>query len=113
MATMAINQYILHLSFQAQFLMVLTLGFIAGLFMSKFYQSLEWAFFFALGILSVNMTPSLLELINGGPLTSLIHHVFQSGHYVGFLLTSWMIAIPIGYITQKVLMSDYYRRTLF
>jgi hypothetical protein len=112
--TMVINQYVLNLSVQAQFLMVLSLGFMAGLFMNYFYQSLEWALFFALGIQTVTLGPIVLNVAMGeGSFATLIRSAFESGHYTGFLLTSWIIAVPLGFMLQKLIMSDYYRRTLF
>jgi len=48
-----------------------------------------------------------------GSFATLIRSAFESGHYTGFLLTSWIIAVPLGFMLQKLIMSDYYRRTLF
>ena len=113
--TMFVNRYLLDLSVQAQFLMILTLGFLAGLFMNYLYQSLEWALFFALGIQFVALSPLAYQswLTGAWDINLLIQQSTQAGHYSLFLLSSWIVAIPSGYLLQKLLMGDYYRKTLF
>ena len=107
-----VNTYLLPLSVQAQFLAILTFGFLAGLFMTYLYQSLEWALFFALGVQLVAVTPLALGIMNGEiyTLSQWITHVWATGEHSLFLLSSWIIAIPTGFMTQRLIMGDYYRK---
>lgn len=115
MGTMITTTYLLNLSVQAQFLMVLTIGFLGGLMMNYLYQSLEWALFFMIGIQMVALTPYLLGLASGQsmPMAYLIHHVMGVGRYGLFLLSSWILAIPAGYMLQRLIMGNYYRQSHF
>jgi len=110
-----VNNYLLSLSVQAQFVIILSFGLLAGLFMSYLYQSLEWALFFALGVQLVALTPILIQNFNGSPLqiSELVGLSLSTAKYSLFLLSSWIIAIPTGFMLQKLIMGNYYRRTLF
>ena len=106
------TRYLYSLSVQEQFIVMTGFGYMAGLFASYLYQSLEWAFFFALGVLLVFLTPLGFLAYQTGqlPLAQIIATSIESGQYSLFLLSSWIISIPTGLMTQKLLMGDYYRR---
>lgn len=99
-------------SVQSQFLMVLTFGFFSGIFMNHLYQSLEWAFFFFLGILSVAIFPDALRVTLGGTVHTVefVRTGMQAVEYGAFLLSSWIISIPLGLLLQKLLRTDYLKR---
>lgn len=118
MAGMAIqfaNSYVVPLSVQHQFLIVLTFSFVAGLFLSSLFQSLEWAVFFALGVMIVALSPALITygLQDAPDHVALISQLIRSSQYSFFLLSSWLFGIPVGYLVSRSLMGDYYRRGLF
>ena len=106
------HNYVLPLSVQSQFLIVLGIGLMAGLFMNYLYQSLEWALFFAIGVQTVSLLPWCLKAYASSQLNfvELIRAGVYTGEYSLFLLSSWIIAIPTGYMVQKLIMGNYYRR---
>lgn len=113
--TFFIVNYGFSLSVQLQFLMVFGIGIFAGLFMSYLYQSLEWALFFAIGMQLVALFPEMLVIVltKQVSLITMVEVALQTGRYSLFLLSSWVIAIPAGFMLQKLIMGNYYRRTLF
>ena len=115
MGCMILFTYALSLSVQAQFLLVMTIGFIGGLLMNYLYQSLEWALFFMIGIQVIATFPDLIAITMGGemPMAYLVQGIMDVGRYGLFLLSSWIVAIPSGYILQRLIMGNYYRQTLF
>lgn len=118
LAGMAIHfasSYVLPLTIQIQFLTVLGFAFLAGLFMNYLYQSLEWALFFMLGVLLVAATPlvTLYFTADSYTLPQLITHMIQTTRYSFFLLSSWIVGIPVGFLLKKVLFGNYYRQGLF
>jgi len=106
------HNYVFPLSVQSQFLIVLSIGFMAGLFMTYLYQSLEWALFFALGVQLITLIPWIFSAYVRSHLNfaELIRAGVYTGEYSLFLLSSWIIAIPTGYMAQKLIMGNYYRR---
>ena len=110
-----LTTYLFPLSVQMQFVIILSLGFLAGLFMNYLYQSLEWALFFALGVQLIALSPLLIASLYQGDfiLIELVRTGIEAGKYSLFLLSSWVIAIPSGYLLQKLIMGNYYRRRLF
>lgn len=111
-ALVVINHYVFAMTVQQQFMVSLALGFLAGLFMSFLYQSLEWALVFTLGIQFVSLLPVVIKACSSHSLQLhvLARTVIQAGHYSLFLLSSWLIAIPTGFMLQRLIMSNYYRR---
>ena len=109
------NTYLMSLTVQSQFVLVLLFSFSAGLLMNYLYQSLEWALFFLLGIQIVSASPFLIHYISYGDfsLIGFIQHSFNTRYYSLFLLSSWIIGIPMGYMVQKIFMNNYYRKRLF
>ncbi len=109
------SSYVFPLTIQTQFLIVLGFAFLAGLFMNYLYQSLEWALFFMLGVSLVAATPlvTLFFTEDNYSLPILITHMIQTARYSLFLLSSWIVGIPVGFIVQKVLFGNYYRQGLF
>ena len=109
------SSYVLPLPIQTQFLIVLSFAFLAGLFMNYLYQSLEWALFFMLGVSLVAATPLLTLYLTEDSYTLplLITHVLQTARYSFFLLSSWIVGIPVGFLLRKVLFGNYYRQGLF
>jgi len=109
------SSYVLPLTIQTQFLIVLSFAFLAGLFMNYLYQSLEWALFFMLGVSLVAATPLLTLYLTEDSYTLplLITHVLQTARYSFFLLSSWIVGIPVGFLLRKVLFGNYYRQGLF
>lgn len=115
MTTMYVNQYVIDLSIQAQFLMVMSIGALAGLFIGALYHSVEWAMFFVIGAAIVAVAPLAIQgfVAQKLYLNQMIEILLQTGRYCLFLLSSWIIAIPSGYLVQKILMNKYYRRSHF
>ena len=111
-AIVFVNSHLYPMSVQAQFLAILAFGFLAGLFMNYLYQSLEWALFFAPGVQLVSLSSLAMHVFNGGSfvLAHWIRHAWATGEHSLFLLSSWIIAIPAGFMLQKLIMGDYYRR---
>ena len=109
------NNYIVPLSIQQQFLVILGFGFLSGLFMNYLYQSIEWALFFALGIQLVSLIPVALKSYYAGQflLVEMLRQGITAGEHSLFLLSSWIIAIPAGFMLQKLLMGNYYRKKTF
>lgn len=109
-----VNSYLFPLTVQTQFLVILAFAFFSGLLMNYFYQSLEWALFFVLGLQIVTLAPYLIHYVyfKEIALLDLISSCIQTGRYSLFLLSSWIIGIPTGYFLQKLLMHNYYRKTL-
>ena len=109
------NTYLTPMSVQLQFLLVLLFSICAGLLLNYLYQRLEWALFLILGIQAVALAPYLIDFaINGHfSLIHIIHSSFTTGKYSFFLLSSWIVGIPTGYIIQKLFMANYYRRSHF
>ncbi len=107
-----LNSYLLPLSVQHQFVLVLGFGFLSGLFMNYLYQSIEWALLFALGILLMTLFPWFLRAfwMDHLPVLEVIRATMKAGEYSLFLLSSWIIAIPSGFMLQKLVMGNYYRR---
>ncbi len=107
-----LTNHLLNLTIQQQFLLMLGFGFMAGLFMNYLYQSLEWALFFTVGVVTVNLFPWLLRafLMDHLPIVEMIRAGITAGEYSLFLLSSWIIAIPAGFMLQKLVMGDYYKR---
>ena len=115
MAIVAITQFIYPLPAQKQFLMMLGFGFVSGLFLSSLLSSIEWALFFFMGVQIMTLTPSMLNFIladSNTPL-NLAPVIFESSRYSLFLLSSWIISIPVGYMLQKLVMSNYFKERLF
>ena len=83
--------------------------------MSFLFQSLEWALFFVIGIQAVAVIPYGIDYFYQGQvsLAMLIQTVIQTAHYSGFLLSSWLFGIPLGYGIKKIVMHNYYRHTWF
>jgi hypothetical protein len=102
----------LPMSVQQQFLVILGFGFLGGLFLNSLYQSIEWALLFTLGILITSLFPWGLRAfyLEQFPLVDIIRTALQAGEYSLFLLSSWIIAIPAGFMLQKLVMTDYYKR---
>lgn len=100
------------MSVQHQFLVSLSFAFLAGIFMSYLYQSLEWALFFALGAQLVGALPLIFRIFRGDsvPLIEWVRTGMLTGQHSLFLLSSWIIAIPCGFMVQKLIMENYYRR---
>ena len=100
-------------SVQQQFLLILAFSFLAGLFLDSLTQALEWALFFSLGLLLIALScdfyenPNAFHLGNIHYFYDLVSFYFQ---YCSFLLSSWLIGIPLGYGLQKVVMGGYYRQ---
>ncbi len=106
------NSQVFPLTVQQQFLLILGFGFMAGLFMTYLYQSLEWALFFTAGILIVSLFPWALRsvLTQDFLLIDMIREGLRAGKHSLFLLSSWIIAIPTGFMLQRLIMGDYYRK---
>lgn len=109
------QKYFFDLTVQSQFIAILTFGFFSGIFVSYLYHSLEWAIFFMLGLQAAATTPLLLSsaLSNNFNLPAYFISIVETGEYGLFLLSSWIIAIPLGFIIQKMMVGDYYRRRLW
>ncbi len=107
--------YIAPMTIQTQFLLILFFSFFSGLFMSYLYQSIEWALFFALGIQTITIIPFALFYIQTKtlPLNDFLMAIYQSGHHTLFLLSSWLVGIPVGFLFQKFIMGNYYKERLF
>lgn len=110
-----VSRYLFPISVQTQFLIVLSFAFLSGLFMSYLYQSIEWALFFWLGIQSITLIPFLVLYLKTQSLPT--HALFQAGlhsvQYSIFLLSSWLVGLPVGYMLQRLLMGNYYRQSFF
>ncbi|MEM7646954.1 MAG: hypothetical protein AAF203_08600 [Pseudomonadota bacterium] len=104
--------YVTPIAIQEQFLFCLGFSFLSGLFLNSLFETLEWAFFFLLGLLVVALSPYFLPLLSGQEvaLTTLLRSLFDHTEYGCFLLSSWLIGIPGGYGLQKLLMHNYYRQ---
>lgn len=109
------RNYVPVFTVQSQFLVVLTFAFLCGLFMSYLYQSIEWAFFFVLGIQIVALTPFVHAYLyeNQLMLPQMIANSIEIGRYSCFLLSSWIIGIPAGLMVKKLVSTNYHRRGLF
>jgi len=115
MAVQFASQYVFPLSLQQQFVIVLSFSFLSGLFLSSLFQSLEWALFFAMGVLLVTTTPFAIQYgLQETPDTlQILTQIILSSHQAFFLLSSWLVGIPVGYFFTRVLIGNYYRRGLF
>lgn len=114
--TMRLAQmYIPAFSLQQQFMVILAFAFMCGMFMTFLYQSLEWALFFVLGIQLVSMAPYGFAYINKQPvmLPDLIMNAIEVGQYSCFLLTSWLIGVPVGMMLKRLVSTNYQRRGIF
>lgn len=102
---------LLPLSLQHQFLVSLIFSLVAGLFMTSFLQSLEWSFFFALGMQVVTLAPLAINalLTDQFSAITLIQQALSTGYSSLFLLSPWLIGIPAGFMLQKLIMTNYYR----
>jgi hypothetical protein len=109
------NLYVFPINVQTQFLIILVFSFLSGLFMSFLYQCLEWALFFVLGIQIVTLAPTIKLLALGVKFNpyETIGLVLQTSQYSLFLLSSWIIGIPTGFLLQKLIMADYYKKRYF
>jgi hypothetical protein len=115
MSILFTTSYVIPMSLQTQFLIVLGFAFLSGFFMSYLYQSLEWALFFMVGIQIVALSPSFISYLTQNDLSAnhLIQQALTSSRYSLFLLSSWVVGIPAGFILKKLLFQNYYRRGLF
>lgn len=109
------SSYVIPISIQSQFLIVLSFSLIAGFLMNRLYQSLEWALFFLLGLQVVSLTPLVTFMVVSEQYTlvNLVQQGVASSRYSFFLLSSWLVGIPTGYILRKLFVGNYYRRGLF
>jgi hypothetical protein len=107
-----VNNFILPMSVQTQFLLVLGLGFLGGLFINALSDSLEWALFFILGVQLMTLGPWGVQSYLDGDLIlkNLLTYALSTGEYSLFLISSWLMAIPCGFMIQKIIMGDYYKR---
>lgn len=107
-----VSAYLLPLSVQTQFVIILIFATFSGLMMSYFSQCVEWALLFMAGLQVVTVIPYLLYFMKHQQLDILgmLNHGYHIGYYGLFLLSSWIIGIPLGFMSKKLLMNNYYRK---
>lgn len=114
--TMRLAQvHIPQFSLQHQFMVILAFAFLCGMFMTYLYQSLEWALFFVLGIQLVAIAPFAYAYIYHQQvmIPQMIMNAIEVGQYSCFLLTSWLVGVPLGMMLKKLVSTNYHRRGLF